>query len=107
MVLYKTKVSGQQLLILVLLYFRWTRLGHKIKSNILEKKIFYTIDLKTGSIFFPKRMRDFNHSQNIHEKLWFSCEIAHYEKLSISVFQEIFTSADNIFISGGGLSTRQ
>ena len=34
-------------------------------------------------------------------------EIAHYGKIPISVFQEIFNSADIIFISGGGLNTRQ
>ena len=32
--------------------------------------------------------------------------IAHYGKSSVSVFQEIFTSANKIFISGRGLSTR-
>ena len=35
------------------------------------------------------------------------CETVHYGKSSISVFQEIFTGTDKIFISGGALSTRQ
>ena len=48
-----------------------------------------------------------NYSQNIWERLLFSCEIAHYGKSSISVFQEIFISNDKIFISGGGMSIRQ
>ena len=49
-----------------------------------------------------------NHSQNIWDKLYFSCEIVHYGKSSISVFQEIFTSfIDKILISEEGLSTRQ
>ena len=43
-----------------------------------------------------------DHLQNIWEKLWFSCEIAHYRKSSISVFREIFVSTDKILISGGG-----
>ena len=30
--------------------------------------------------------------------------MAHYDKSSISIFQQIFTSTDKIFISGGGLS---
>ena len=30
--------------------------------------------------------------------------MAHYDKISISIFQQIFTSTDKIFISGGGLS---
>ena len=37
-------------------------------------------------------------------KLWFSCEIVHYGKSSISIFQESFASAGKIFISGEGLS---
>ena len=36
-----------------------------------------------------------------------SFHVVHYGKSSISVFQEIFTSADKIFISVGGLSTMQ
>ena len=28
-----------------------------------------------------------NHGQNILEKLWFLCEIAHYRKSSSSIFQ--------------------
>ena len=48
-----------------------------------------------------------NYSQNIWERLLFSCEIAHYGKSSISVFQENFTSTEKMFISRGGLSTRQ
>ena len=35
------------------------------------------------------------------------CEIAHYGKSSVSVFQKIFTSTDRIFISGRGPGTRQ
>ena len=38
---------------------------------------------------------------------YLSCEIAHYGKSSIFVFQDIFTSTDKIFILGGGLCTRQ
>ena len=37
----------------------------------------------------------------------FSWGIVHYGKISISVFQMIFSSIDKIFISGGGLSAKQ
>ena len=40
-------------------------------------------------------LQNSNHSQDF--------EIAHYGKSSISVFQEIFTSTDEIFIPGGRL----
>ena len=36
----------------------------------------------------------YNHSENIWDKLYFSCEIAHYVKGSSSVFQEIFAITD-------------
>ena len=39
-------------------------------------------------------------------KLWFSCEIVHYKKSSISFFQEFFESVDKILIFGGRLSNR-
>ena len=42
----------------------------------------------------------------LSNELFFSRVVAHYGKGSISVFQEIFTSTDNIFILRGGLSTR-
>ena len=38
-------------------------------------------------------------------KPWFSCKIE--SRGSVSVFQGIFTSADKIFVSGGGLNARQ
>ena len=46
--------------------------------------------------------------QNISDKLFNSCKIAHNGKTSISiyVFQEIYISADKIFISRGSKSTR-
>ena len=37
-----------------------------------------------------------NHPLNVCHKLQFSCEIAHYRKNSIFVFQEIFASADKV-----------
>ena len=52
-------------------------------------------------------MKTCNHSQNIRDKLQFSYETVHYRKFSISIFQNIFVSADKIFISGSELSTRQ
>ena len=50
---------------------------------------------------------NYNHSQDILEKLQSSCEAAHHGKSSATVFQEIFTSTDKTFISGRGLSTSQ
>ena len=68
------------------------------KSNLKRSRA----SLKQETVY-----RD-NHSQNIWDKLYFSCEIAHYGKSLISVFQEIFTSfIDKILISEEGLSTRQ
>ena len=49
----------------------------------------------------------YNHSQNIWYKLYISCEITHYRRSSITVFQEIFGSTDKNFILGGGINTRQ
>ena len=46
-----------------------------------------------------------NHAQNISDKLLFSCEIAHYGKSLISVFQEILASIDKSFMLGGRLGT--
>ena len=37
------------------------------------------------------------------ESFWFSCEIAHYEKSLISVFQELFFSFNNFYILAMGL----
>ena len=50
---------------------------------------------------------NYNHLQNIVDKLKLLCDIAHYGKSLISVFQWTFASTDKIFISGEGLSTRQ
>ena len=57
-------------------------------------------NLSTGTIW-NVNLDNYNCSQNICEKRYFSYEIAHYRKSSVSVFQEIFTSTDKIFISGG------
>ena len=57
---------------------------------------------KTLDNLFSQSIRNYNLSQNIRDKLKFSCEIAHYRKSSISVF----TSNNKIFILGGELSTR-
>ena len=41
-----------------------------------------------------------NRSQNIWDKLYFSCEIAKYGKVLISIFQQIFDAINKIFILG-------
>ena len=48
-----------------------------------------------------------NNLQNIWDKLWFSCDVAHYEISSVFVSQKIFTSTDKIFPLEGGLRTKQ
>ena len=53
-----------------------------------------------------KNLASYNHSQNIRDKLHFSCETAHYGKSSISIFQQLFASIDKIFVLGGRLGTR-
>ena len=52
-------------------------------------------------------LETYNHSQNIWDKLYFSLEIAHYGKNSVSIFQKILASTDKNIVSGGGLNTRQ
>ena len=50
------------------------------------------------------------HSQNIWDKLifmWISAAREKFDFCFFFFFQEIFVSTDKIFISGGGLSTRQ
>ena len=47
-----------------------------------------------------------NHSENIWDKLLFSCEITHYGKSLISVFQELIPGLNKIYILAGGLGTR-
>ena len=57
-------------------------------------------------MWMTKNLASYNHSQNIRDKLHFSCETAHYGKSSISIFQQLFASIDKIFILGGRLGTR-
>ena len=47
----------------------------------------------------------YNRSQNTWDKLKYSCEIRKYGEVLICFFQQFFASI-NIFISGGGMSTR-
>ena len=42
-----------------------------------------------------------NHGKSIWDKLCLSCEIGHYVKSLISIFQESFARADKILIFGG------
>ena len=46
-----------------------------------------------------------NHSKIICDKLWFSCEIAHFGKSSISNFQEFLDNIEKKFILAGRLGT--
>ena len=43
----------------------------------------------------------YNLSQDIWDQLWFWCEIVHYEKSLISVFQEFFASINKRFVLAG------
>ena len=47
-----------------------------------------------------------NHSQNIWDWPWFSCEIAHYRKGLVPVFGEFVASTEEMLILTGGLGTR-
>ena len=60
-----------------------------------------------GTSYKQQNVSRDNYSQSIWEKLQFPSGIAHYWKISFSIFQEIFASSENIFFSGGGLTTRQ
>ena len=64
----------------------------------------YTQVIKMTSSYI--RLKPYKLSQNIWGKLYFFCEVAHYGKSSISIFQDFFASTNKIFISGGGLSTK-
>ena len=44
-----------------------------------------------------------NDSQNLLDKLWFSCQIVKYMKVLISIFQQFFASVNKIFFLGGGV----
>ena len=44
-----------------------------------------------------------NNSQNVGDKLYISCETAHYGKNLVFIFQGILASTHKIFISGVGL----
>ena len=63
-----------------------------------EQKVIENLSTRT---IWNVNLDNYNCSQNICEKLYFSYEIAHCRKSSVSVFQEIFTSTDKIFILGG------
>ena len=49
---------------------------------------------------------NYSHSQTILDWLWLSCEIVHYVKSLISVFEEFFASINKILILAGRLATR-
>ena len=50
--------------------------------------------------------RTYSLSQDIWGWLWFSCEIEHYGKGLISIFEEFFASIKKISILAGRLGTR-
>ena len=58
-----------------------------------------------GELESKKVSRD-NNSQNISDSLLFSCEIAHNNKILISVFQELSASTNKTFILERILGTR-
>ena len=47
-----------------------------------------------------------NHSENIWDWLWFSCEVAHYGKNLISAFEEFFANIKKICVLAGALGTK-
>ena len=66
-------------------------------------------NFKLKLLEWPVRSKKLFPETNIHKNIWdkhqFSCEIKHYEKSPVSVFQEIFISIDKIFIYGEVLTT--
>ena len=80
-------------------------MNEMIKSKIMEKKqsSLQKIKQKWLTILLVTIIhKPFETNSSFHV-----CEIVHYGKSSISVFQEIFASTDKIFISGGRIITRQ
>ena len=62
--------------------------------------------LKIQNCLFKVKFNNYNHSQNIWDKLVFMWNSILQKKLIIC-FPEIFTGTGKMFTSGGGLSTRQ
>ena len=48
----------------------------------------------------------YNHSENIWDWIWFSCEIAHYGKNLISAFEEFFANIKKVCALAGALGTK-
>ena len=55
--------------------------------------------------YIQKYLLTDSHSKNVWDWIYFSCEIAHYEKSFASVFQEWLTSIKKNLIVAGGLGT--
>ena len=64
-----------------------------IKNNKFEKLLGIKLDSK---LIFNSHIHDI--WENAGQKRWFSCDIAHYGKSLISVFEERFINIDKIFI---------
>ena len=77
-------------------------------SKILElRKLSNKLKLKgSGASYKQKPVFEGNRSQIFETNSSFHVKQS-LRKNSVSIFQEIFSSTDKIFISGGGLSTRQ
>ena len=61
---------------------------------------------RSGASQKQKNVSRDNHSQIFETNSKFLCEISHYKKSLISVFQKIFASINKIFILAGILSTK-
>ena len=62
-------------------------------------------DTPTWKLDFLKSFWVYNHSQDIWNKFCFPCEIVHYRKSLISVFEEFFVKIDKVFILAASLGT--
>ena len=80
----------------------------------LEVKVF----LWSEEFFYKGKSFDIFNTKSLHKRcfssiihfcsfLYFSCEVVHYRKKSIYIFQEIFASTNKTFILRWRLSTRQ
>ena len=79
----------------------------EVKDFLWSEEFFYKG--KSFDIFNTKSLHKRCFSSIIHfcSFLYFSCEVVHYRKKSIYIFQEIFTSTNKTFILRWRLSTRQ
>ena len=71
----------------------------------LEKPFLGEFGPKNQNCQFKLKLGTYNHLRNFWDELQFSCEIAHYGKSLIFIFQKFFASIIKIFILARKLGT--